>query len=120
MPHVVKSTDLRSGTSRTVRFEGADYGGQVSFFAVDNAPGEGPGLHVHPYSETWLVQTGEAEFTVGETKIKAGPGDIVVAEPRIPHRFQNVGKDRLKIICIHASDRVIQEWVEPEDRCPAA
>ena len=46
----------------------------VSFFLVDNAPGEGPGLHVHPYSETWIVRSGVAEFTVAGRTTRAGAG----------------------------------------------
>ena len=30
---------------------------------VDNEPGEGPGLHRHPYSETWIVRSGQVRFT---------------------------------------------------------
>jgi hypothetical protein len=38
------------------RFEGAPYGSDVSFFVVDAALGDGPALHRHPYSETFVVQ----------------------------------------------------------------
>jgi hypothetical protein len=34
--------------SRTRRFEGEQFGADVSFFLVDNDPGEGPDLHRHP------------------------------------------------------------------------
>lgn len=68
MYSVLRHREPQAGESRTVRFEGRNYGGGVSFFLVDNEPGQGPGLHVHPYSETWIVRTGEAEFTVGDEK----------------------------------------------------
>lgn len=97
------------GQSRTVRFEGRDYGGKVSLFLVDAEPGRGSGLHVHPYSETWVVRKGEAEFTVGEDTTRAYPGDIVVAAADIPHRFLNVGAGRLELVCIHPSDTIMQE-----------
>jgi len=29
--------------------------------------------------------------------------------PNTPHMFKNVGKERLDIICIHASPKMIQE-----------
>lgn len=41
----------------------------------------------------------------------AGAGDILVVEAGIPHGFKNVGDGRLDVVCIHASDQVIQEWV---------
>lgn len=112
MNHVIRSAELQRFPNRTIRFEGVAHGSQVSMFLVDNGPGEGPGLHVHPYSETWVVRHGEAEFTVGTEKLRAGAGDIVVGPPDTPHRFRNVGKDRLKLVCIHASERIIQQDLE--------
>ncbi len=41
--------------TRTAKFEGENYGAGASFFYVDNDPGQGTGLHWHPYSETWVV-----------------------------------------------------------------
>jgi mannose-6-phosphate isomerase-like protein (cupin superfamily) len=99
------------GESRTVRFEGRDLGGGVSLFLVDNEPGQGPGLHVHPYSEIWAVRKGEAEFTVGDEKTTAYPGDIVVAPAHVPHRFVNVGSGRLELVCIHASGTIVQRFL---------
>jgi mannose-6-phosphate isomerase-like protein (cupin superfamily) len=84
----------------------------VSFFLVNNEPGAGPELHRHPYSETWIVRSGTARFTAAGQDIEAGPGDIVVVEAAVPHRFKNVGTDRLDVICIHASPRIIQEELE--------
>lgn len=98
--------------SRTVRFEGYEHGSGVSFFLVDNDPGQGPGLHVHPYAETWIIRAGEAEFTLGRERTRARPGDIVVGAAGIPHKFRNVGSGRLEMVCIHASDRIIQRWVD--------
>jgi len=113
MFHVLKSAELPKGQSRTVKFEGHDYGAETSFFFVDNDPGQGPDLHVHPYPETWIVRSGKAEFNVDGRKLAAGPGDILVVEANVPHGFKNVGDDRLEIFCIHPSDRIIQEWVGP-------
>ena len=49
-----RTTQAREGGS----FEGAAHGSEVSFFVVDDAPGEGPALHHHPYSETFVVIAG--------------------------------------------------------------
>lgn len=100
------------GDSRTVRFEGADHGGDVSFFLVDNEPGQGSMLHVHPYSETWIVRRGAAEFTVGTETTRAMAGDIVVAAANVPHRFENVGAGRLELVCIHPRGRMVQTNIE--------
>lgn len=112
MLNVIRQVELRPGASRTVRFEGQEHGSQISFFLVDNDPGQGPGLHVHPYTETWIVRAGEVEFTVGVEKIRARAGDIVVAPAGVPHKFLNVGSGRLEAVCIHASDTFIQDSVE--------
>ncbi len=111
MFNVLRHQEPAPGQSRTVRFEGREYGSEVSFFLVDAAPGCGPDLHVHPYAETWAVRSGEAEFTIGERKTRARAGDIVVAAANVPHRFENVGSGRLEIFCIHPSDTILQEWV---------
>lgn len=101
-----------AGQSRTVRFEGRDFGGPVSMFLVDAEPGRGSMLHLHPYAETWVVRKGEVEFTVGVERTRAGAGDIVVAAANVPHRFENVGRERLELVCIHASDVILQENVD--------
>jgi len=36
----------------------------------------------------------------------------VVVDPETPHKFKNIGAERLDIICIHASPRMIQEALE--------
>ncbi|CEJ10151.1 Cupin domain protein [bacterium YEK0313] len=112
MAAVIHRSDLSAGTSRTARFDGGAHGSQVSFFLVDNEPGQGPGLHVHPYTETWVVEAGEAEFTVGTERLRAGPGDILVGPAGVPHKFVNVGTGRLKLVCVHACDRIIQEFLD--------
>ncbi|WP_420963201.1 cupin domain-containing protein [Brucella sp. IR073] len=109
MYRTLRNKQPQHGDSRTVRFEGRELGGPVSFFLIDAAPGRGSALHVHPYQETWMVREGEAEFTVGGDKTRAHAGDIVVAAANVPHRFENVGIGRLEMICIHPSDTIRQE-----------
>lgn len=104
------------GTSRTVRFEGRELGGPVSFFLVHAEPGRGSHLHRHPYQETWIVLKGEAEFTVGGEKTRAGAGDILVAAADLPHRFLNIGTDGLDLVCIHPSEVIVQESLPEDDR----
>ncbi|MGO4173350.1 cupin domain-containing protein [Bosea sp. TAF32] len=111
---MIDSNALRSGTSRTARFERGSYGSQVSFFLIDNEPGQGPGLHVHPYSETWVIRSGEAEFTLGTEKLRAGAGTIVVGPAGVPHKFVNIGTGRLELVCIHANEAIVQEWIDDD------
>ncbi len=79
---------------------------------VNNLPGQGPVLHRHPYTETWIMRSGEARFTVGAEIIPASAGDIVVVGAYTPHKFLNTGSTRLDVICIHASSVFIQEDLE--------
>jgi len=50
--------------------------------------------------------------TADGQEIEAGPGDIVVVTPETPHKFKNIGTDRLEIICIHSAPRMIQVELE--------
>jgi mannose-6-phosphate isomerase-like protein (cupin superfamily) len=112
MYQVIRAGDQQRSPGGTVTFEGEPNGSGVSFFLVNNEPGEGPDLHRHPYSETWIVRSGKARITADDMEIEAGPGDIAVVGPETPHKFKNMGPDRLEIICIHASPRMIQEALE--------
>jgi mannose-6-phosphate isomerase-like protein (cupin superfamily) len=114
MFNVTRRSDLRAGESRTAVFEGKDYGSEISFFLVDNDPGQGPDLHRHPYSETWIVLSGEALITADGVEIEGRKGDIVVVSSQTPHKFRNTGNDRLEIMCVHASPRIIQEWLDDD------
>lgn len=106
---IVPADDLRMSPGRTLRFEGVQHGSGVSFFLVDNDPGEGPVLHRHPYTETWTVLDGEATITMGDRQVVAHAGDTAVVAPDTWHRFVNTGTGRLRMVCIHASPVMIQE-----------
>lgn len=111
MLHILHRSDQRKGAIASVEFEGEPHGAGVSFFLGDLAPGKGPRLHKHPYSETCIVRTGQAAMTVDGEAVVAGPGDIVVIGAETPHGFTAIGNERLDMICIHASDRFIIEWL---------
>lgn len=111
----ISADSIRVGSSRTLRFEGAAHGSHVSFFLVTADPGQGPGLHRHPYDETWTVLEGEATIDVGEDTIVAHAGDTAVVPPRVWHGFSNTGPGTLRIVCIHASPVMIQEFRDPSE-----
>jgi mannose-6-phosphate isomerase-like protein (cupin superfamily) len=91
------------------RVEGVSLGTGVTvlFYATDEV-GRGPVLHVHPYDELFIVRTGRALFTVGDTRIEAEAGEIVFGPANVPHKFRNLGPGRLETTDIHVSDRWIQ------------
>ena len=112
MHTLIRSGEIEPSPGGTVTFEGEPHGSGVSFFLVDSVPGAGPDLHRHPYSETWIVRKGKARMTADGEDFEAGPGDIVVVGADTPHKFKNAGTERLEIVCIHASPRMIQENLE--------
>ena len=104
---VINADALTSGD-----LEGAGYGATISLILDDSEPGHGPRLHRHPYDETWVVEVGSLTFQLGEERLAAGPGDIVIAPPGVPHKFTNDGPGRSKLVCIHASPTMVTEWLE--------
>ena len=115
MFHHLKTERFIEAGGRTAQFDGGSFDAGVSFFIVDIDPGEGPPLHRHTYPETWIVENGEAEFTVGREKANAQKGDIVVVPPNAPHKFVNVGSRSLNMVCIHAANRIEQENIDELD-----
>ncbi len=111
---IVAAADIRIGTGRSRRFVGAEHGAAVSYFYVENQPGDGPGLHWHPYPETWVVLEGTARITVGEDTFVARAGDTATGPAFTPHCFTNVGDGVLKIIGIHASATIIQTFLDED------
>jgi mannose-6-phosphate isomerase-like protein (cupin superfamily) len=108
MLHVLQRADLIANPeTQTVKFEGEPYGADVSFFVAHL----GAELHQHPYAETFVVHAGRALITAGEQEVEAGPAEIVVVGPGMPHKFERLGAERLEIVCIHASGRMTTQWL---------
>ncbi|WP_425144953.1 cupin domain-containing protein [Deinococcus sp.] len=108
----VLGRDDLPGQPTSRRFEGARYGNVgVSLFWLETPPGHGPALHEHPYAEVFVVQAGEATFTVQGVQYRVSGGEMVVVPPRCPHRFTNHGPVQLQLIAIHASAQMQQTWL---------
>jgi quercetin dioxygenase-like cupin family protein len=104
----VAPAEIRIGAGNSRRFQGSDHGAAVSYFYVDNRPGQGSGRHWHPYPETWVVIEGRATFIVGDQRIEASAGDTVTGPAFVTHQFLNTGSDTMRLICIHASPVILQ------------
>jgi mannose-6-phosphate isomerase-like protein (cupin superfamily) len=101
-----------SVTGLARRFEGDDHGGApVSFFLMEARPGEGPGMHSHPYAEVFVVQEGRVTFTLGEEQVELEAGAIVVVPAGVPHLFRNTGEGPLRQVNIHGAGRIVTDWV---------
>jgi quercetin dioxygenase-like cupin family protein len=89
------------------RFEGREHGSSVSFFIGTFDAGTGPGLHRHPYDETFIVEAGSATFTIEGETLELAAGQIAVVRANTPHKF--VSGEGFRLISIAPSDHMIQE-----------
>ena len=89
------------------RFEGREHGSSVSFFIGTFPPGTGPGLHRHPYDETFVVEAGSATFTIDDEEVELAAGQIAIVPANTPHKF--VSGEGFRLISISPSDHMIQE-----------
>lgn len=86
----------------------------VLFYATEET-GVGPTWHVHPYDEIFIVRKGRALFTIGEEKIEAQAGDVLLGPADIPHKYTNLGPGLLETTDIHVSENWIQtDLKDPE------
>jgi quercetin dioxygenase-like cupin family protein len=97
---------------RAAVFTGAEHGAAVSFFITNHERGSGPGLHTHPYEETFIVQRGEADFTVDGETVHARAGQIVVVPAGAAHGFKGASDDPLEQVSIHPAPEMATEWLE--------
>lgn len=93
------------------RFEGKDVdtGVTVLFFATQES-GVGPTWHVHPYDEIFIMRQGRALFTIGDEKVEAEAGDILLGPANVPHKYHNLGPGILESTDIHLSP----EWIQTD------
>jgi quercetin dioxygenase-like cupin family protein len=98
-------------------FEGKKRAGiDISIFVVHTPPGKFVEMHVHPYSETFVMLGGRGRWTAGETVAELTPEQILVVPPDTPHGFRNIGDEPLLVASVHESGTLEQEFlgVEPK------
>lgn len=94
-------------------FEGYCFGSEVTLVLERLQQADlGPRLHRHPYTETFVIRSGAALFTVGDTEVKALGGQILVVPALVAHKFKTLTDDLYEAIHIHANDRLVTEWLE--------
>ena len=86
----------------------------ILFYATEEV-GKGPSWHMHPYDELFVVRAGRALFTIGDEKVEAEAGQILLGPANVPHKYVNLGPGLLETTDIHVSERWIQiDLEDPE------
>lgn len=109
--HRIDLADIRFSPTAWL-FEGgpqADVG--ISMFIVRTAPGGFVELHVHPYSETFLLLEGRGRWTAGEEVVELQPNQMLVVPPETPHGFRNIGGEPLLVVSVHESGTLEQSFL---------
>jgi quercetin dioxygenase-like cupin family protein len=111
MATVIPIERLRRSPSAVLFEGGADVA--LSVFVTEFERGHGPSLHVHPYPEVFLVESGTGAFTIGDEERIITGGHVVVVPAGMPHGFKGAGDDTLRVVSIHPSGTTEQTWVVP-------
>jgi quercetin dioxygenase-like cupin family protein len=109
---VVSTGQWQPEDTSGVSIEGFAHGANVTVRLEHMPQGKGPRLHSHPYGETWVVVEGRVAFTNGTETSEAASGDVVYVAAEEPHKFTALSEGRIKMVCIHQSERFITTWLE--------
>jgi mannose-6-phosphate isomerase-like protein (cupin superfamily) len=83
-----------SGERITIRRTAAQTNGELVAIDLELPPGRRVpgGLHIHPkQEERFAVVKGTMRFRMRRKSVVAGPGEVVIVPPGVPHDFANVG-----------------------------
>ena len=96
-------------------FEGLPRAGiGVSVFVVRTPPGKGVDIHVHPYSETFVLLEGSGRWTAGDDVVELHADQMLVVPPETPHGFRNTGDGPLLVVSVHESGTLDQTFLGRE------
>lgn len=78
-----------------------DTRGAISLFRVEAPPGAGIPLHTHEHEdETFVIEEGQLELTLGKTSRIAGAGETAFLPRAVPHAWAVHGTQRARVILI--------------------
>jgi mannose-6-phosphate isomerase-like protein (cupin superfamily) len=96
-------------------FEGHPRAGMdVSIFVARTPPGRAVELHVHPYSETFLLLEGRGRWTRGDEVVELEREQFLTVPPDTPHGFRNTGDVPLLVVSVHERGTMEQTWLGEE------
>ena len=77
---------------------GEDHGLGMTLVIAEYPPGADLPAHRHPNGSAIVVVEGHGVFTVGDSEVEAGRGDIVVIPANAWHSFRNDGDEWLRVV----------------------
>ena len=85
---------------------------ELAMVEFELEPGfEGPEPHTHDdHVDSFYVLEGEAEFLLGDQRLRLGPGSFVAAPPGVEHTFTS-GGGRSRLLNVHAPSAGFHEWL---------
>jgi mannose-6-phosphate isomerase-like protein (cupin superfamily) len=82
-------------------FAGAEHGADVDVVLVEVAPGEGGGAPDATAAQVWVIQEGQATFSLGERQARVvRAGEVVRIPADVPWRFENTGAGPLRAVAV--------------------
>ena len=106
--------DLLIGAT-TGLFEGGPRAGVgVTMFILRTPPGAFVELHTHPYVETFVLLEGRARWTAGDEIHELVATSVITVPPHTLHGFRNVGDVPLRMVTVHESPTLIQDFTDDE------
>ncbi len=101
------------GDRSTFKVLSEQTGGAYAILEQQIPAGHGPPLHVHRHeTEVFYVLEGQFEITIGDRKVAAPPGAMVVGPRNIRHTFRNVGPTVGKLLLTVIPGRFANFFIE--------
>ena len=66
---------------------------------------------MHPYDEIFIIVDGNVRLEADGETIDATENDICVVKSGVAHAFTNLGPGRASMVNIHATSKVVTEFV---------
>ena len=117
---VVSTADLpllvppgREAMSGRHLLEGREFGlGHLTLTLGESPPGQFTRLHRHDAEELIIVHAGRGTYSVGETTVEAGPGDVILIPSGVPHCWVNSGEAPLVHTGVFSTDSFAMDVVD--------
>ena len=91
---------------------GRDFGlAHFTLVLGESHPGQGTRLHRHEAEEIVIGHGGRGTYTMGETTVEVGTGEVVIIPSGVPHRWVNHTQEPLVHTAVLSTDDFAMEVV---------